>query len=96
MAHPLRIGALLAALGSSSLLAGCTNDCDVICEKQLGCLGGAEEADVQVCRDQCLRDMEADGSADELDACARCVEGESCDALYPSDGALGSCGKECN
>lgn len=95
MAHPLRIGALLAAFGAA-LLAGCTNDCDVICEKQLDCAGGAEQADVQVCRDQCLRDMEADGSADEIDACARCVESHSCDELQPGGDELGSCGKECN
>lgn len=95
MALPLRLGALLVVL-AATLAAGCTNDCDVICEKQVGCLGDGDPAAVELCRDQCLRDMEADGSADELDACATCLEGESCDALYPADDALGVCGKECN
>lgn len=86
---------LLALLAVPALLAGCENDCDVICDKQLSCAGVTDEESAKLCRDQCLRDMEADRAADRFDECARCVEGESCEALTPEDGSAGACAEDC-
>ncbi|QSQ22688.1 hypothetical protein JY651_47590 [Pyxidicoccus parkwayensis] len=79
----LRTLTLTTVLAFGSLLAGCANDADSICEKRHSCYDGNLDTG------KCTDDIDAwVGDQDErkarVEACARCIDDRSCTEVFES------------
>jgi hypothetical protein len=85
------LGAVKAAVLAGTLilasgLAGCSSDCQAVCERQLEC--GAVTGSLADCKKACELRAEELSAVDQVAKCADCYEGKSCNELFPTEPAV--------
>lgn len=81
----LRILTLTTVLAFGSLLAGCSNNADSICEKRQSCFD--DDLDTGKCAekiDEWVEDKDEDKRRDRVEECARCIDDRSCAEVLES------------
>lgn len=81
----LRILTLTTLLTAGSLLAGCANNADSICEKRQSCFN--DNLDTEKCAediDHWVHDKNEDERSDRVEECARCIDDRSCAQVLES------------
>lgn len=81
----LRIVTLTTVLAFGSLLAGCANNADSICEKRQSCFD--DDLDTDRCAekiDEWVEDKDEDKRQDRVEECARCIDDRSCAEVLES------------
>jgi predicted Holliday junction resolvase-like endonuclease len=81
----IRILTLTTVLTLGSLLAGCSNNNDAICEKQQECFD--DDLDTGECAeriDEWVEDKDEDDRRQRVEECARCVDGRTCAQVLES------------
>ena len=81
----LRTLTLTTVLALGSLLAGCANNADSICEKRQDCFD--DNLDTEKCAediDAWVEEKDEDERRDRVEECARCIDDRSCAQVLES------------
>jgi hypothetical protein len=81
----LRILTLTTVLAFGSLLTGCSNNADAICEKRQSCFD--DDLDTGKCAekiDEWVEDKNEDDRRERVEECSRCIDDRSCAEVLES------------